>query len=103
MTAVDSAGTAAAPLTPFRPVSEWSRTLMPFRGAIALLLLCQIAQAFAALTLPTLSAHVIDLGILRDDRRKIGQMGIAMLGAGLAQVTCSVLAAWLGARRHSWR
>jgi ATP-binding cassette subfamily B multidrug efflux pump len=98
MTSLDRAGTAAAPLTPLRPVLEWSRTLMPYRGAIALLLLCQIAQAIAALTLPTFSAHVIDLGILRHDRRYIAQMGVAMLAAGLAQVTCSVLAAWLGAR-----
>ena len=79
-------------------VALWNRLLAPYRGATALLLVCQVMQSLASLTLPTLSAQVIDLGVLRDDSVYIAKMGVVMLGASLVQISFAIAAAWLGAR-----
>ncbi len=76
----------------------WWRLWAPYRGALVLLLLCQVVQALAALTLPTLSAHVIDLGILRHDGPYVLRTGSLMLLAALVQILFSVTAAWIGAQ-----
>ena len=76
----------------------WSRFWYPWRSAVALLLLCQAGQAVASLTLPAITARVVDLGILQHDRSYVLRGGAEMVGIGLIQVLFSIGAAWLGAR-----
>ncbi|MFZ2871899.1 ABC transporter ATP-binding protein [Zavarzinia sp.] len=76
----------------------WRRLWAPYRGMIATLVLCQIVQSLSALLLPTLSADIINIGILRGDMPYIARMGGLMLGAAATQILFSVAAAWLGAR-----
>lgn len=63
-----------------------------------LLLLCQVGQSVASLLLPSLSADIIDRGILADDQNYILYMSAVMLGAAIAQILFAVGATWLGAR-----
>lgn len=85
---------AAAP----RSVPVWRLLWAPYRGMIVALVLCQIVQSLSALLLPTLSADIINIGILRGDTPYIARMGGLMLGAAATQILFSVAAAWLGAR-----
>ena len=79
-------------------IALWNRLLTPYRGAAALLLVCQVLQALAALTLPALSAQIIDLGILPNNPPYIARTGALMLGMALVQIAFAIGAAWLGAR-----
>lgn len=79
-------------------IALWNRLLAPYRRATALLLVCQVMQSLAALTLPALSAQIIDLGILKNDSGYIAQRGALMLGTALVQILFAISAAWLGAR-----
>ncbi|MEO7107602.1 MAG: ABC transporter ATP-binding protein [Rhodoferax sp.] len=91
---VDSQGRAE----PEGRIAMWNRLLAPYRGPTALLLVCQVLQALAALTLPAISAQIIDLGVLKNDHFYIAQMGALMLGMALVQIAFAIGAAWLGAR-----
>ncbi|MFG1394789.1 ABC transporter ATP-binding protein [Xanthobacter agilis] len=93
------------PLTPTEPEGPaklghaiWSAVWTPYRAAVGVLIVCQIMQSLAALVLPSLSASVIDLGILRNDVPYIAEMSAAMLGAAMVQIAFAVGAAWFGAR-----
>lgn len=79
-------------------IAVWLRIWAPYKAAVGLLIFCQMAQSIASLALPTLSAHVIDFGILRDDVPYIARMSVTMLGAALVQILFAIGAAWLGAR-----
>lgn len=79
-------------------IALWNRLLAPYRSATALLLVCQVMQSLAALTLPALSAQIIDLGVLKNDSGYIVQRGVLMLGTALVQILFAISAAWLGAR-----
>lgn len=68
------------------------------RGRLALLVLCQIGQTLASLTLPSLSAQVIDGGLADASGRTVLQTGAVMLGAALVQLVLAMGATWLGAR-----
>jgi hypothetical protein len=57
-----------------RRFSLWSRLLAPYRWLVLLLFLCQVGQSVAALLLPSLSADIIDRGILKDDQAYILRM-----------------------------
>jgi ATP-binding cassette subfamily B protein len=63
-----------------------------------MLLALQVAQAFATLLLPHLSADVIDLGVARGDRAYVMRMGSMMLALSLVQVVFAIGATVLGAR-----
>lgn len=76
----------------------WRALLAPHLSAFLLLLVCQSGQAVAALTLPTLSADVIDLGVLRNDVPHILHMILIMLVVAACQILFSIGTAWLGAR-----
>lgn len=76
----------------------WRRFLAPYRGSLVLLVICQGLQAMASLSLPSLSADVIDKGILAGDRPRIAAIGLVMLAAAFVQLAFSAAAAWLGAR-----
>ncbi|GAA0295212.1 ABC transporter ATP-binding protein [Sphingomonas oligophenolica] len=76
----------------------WRTLLAPHLPALFLLLACQAGQAIAALTLPTLSADVIDRGVLRNDIQHILHMILIMLVVAVCQILFSIGTAWLGAR-----
>lgn len=76
----------------------WNRFLKPYRGGLVLLFVCQALQSLASLSLPSLSADVIDRGVLAGDRGQIAMIGLLMLLAACVQIGFSVTAAWLGAR-----
>jgi ATP-binding cassette subfamily B protein len=78
--------------------SPWRALLAPHRGDLFFLLVCQAGQALAALSLPALSASVIDRGVLRHDIPYILHMIAIMLGAVACQILFSIGTAWLGAR-----
>ncbi|MEU6432388.1 ABC transporter ATP-binding protein [Microbispora sp. NPDC046973] len=68
------------------------------RGAVALIAVLQIAQALAALLLPTFNATLIDDGVLRGDTGLILRLGGVMVAGTLAQVLCSAVVGALAAR-----
>jgi len=72
--------------------------LQPQWRGVALLLTLQVAQAFATLLLPHLSADVIDLGVARGDGDYVMRMGGLMLALSLVQVALAIGATVLGAR-----
>ena len=71
--------------------------MAPYLGAALLLLLCQIGQSAGMLLLPSLSADIIDLGVLKGDPSYILRMSVVMLGAAGAQILLAIGTAWLGA------
>ncbi|MFD2250538.1 ABC transporter ATP-binding protein [Pseudochelatococcus lubricantis] len=79
-------------------VAPWLELLAPYRGAALLLLLCQVGQSVAVLLLPSLSADIIDRGILSGDHAYILRMSVVMLGAAAVQILFATGTAWLGAR-----
>ena len=69
-----------------------------YRRLIAWMVLLQTIQTIATLTLPTLSANIIDKGILQHDNAYIRSTGAVMLGASLVQVVVAAIAVYLGAQ-----
>ncbi len=74
------------------------RFLRPYRGAILLVCVLQLAATLAALLLPTLNARIIDDGVLEGDVSLIWRYGAMMLGVSLVQVVGAVGAVYMGAR-----
>ncbi len=74
------------------------RYLRPYMGAVYVVIVLQVVQTLAALSLPTLNADIIDQGVVRNDIPFIWRTGREMLGISAVQVACAVLAAFLGAR-----
>lgn len=72
--------------------------LWPYRRVLAVVLVLTIVQTSAALTLPTLSADLIDEGVLRGDNGYIRSTGAVMLGFTLVQIVFAIVAVWYGAR-----
>ena len=69
-----------------------------YKPLIIGLLVMQTIQTSAALTLPTLNAHIIDNGILKHDQHYIWKTGAVMLGFSLVQIVFSIGAVYLGAQ-----
>lgn len=73
--------------------------LRPYRLTVAGIVLLQLVQTAAVLTLPTLAAAVIDIGIVRgDDVGFVGRIAVVMAAVAVLQVVSSVAAQWLAAR-----
>ncbi len=72
--------------------------LGPYRKTVALVVLLQTVQTFAALTLPTLNADIIDKGVLRGDNGFIYRTGAVMGGFTIIQIVFAAGAVWFGAR-----
>jgi ABC-type multidrug transport system fused ATPase/permease subunit len=70
----------------------------PYRRAVALVAVVQLAQTIAALSLPDLSADIIDDGVLPGDVGRIWHVGALMAAVALVQLVCGIAAARLGAR-----
>jgi ATP-binding cassette subfamily B multidrug efflux pump len=72
--------------------------LVPYRAAIALLLLLQLAGTIASLYLPSLNGKIIDLGVARGDTAYIMRTGGWMLAVSVVQIAATIAATYLGAR-----
>ncbi|MFC9268332.1 ABC transporter ATP-binding protein [Streptomyces zhihengii] len=72
--------------------------LRPYRWTLALLVLLQLVQVLASLTLPRLNADIIDNGVLRGDTAHVLAGGARMAGATLVQAAAAAAAVWFGAR-----
>ncbi len=74
------------------------RHLSPYRTAIGVLVLLQLAGTIAALYLPSLNARIIDEGVAVGDTAFILDAGMWMLAVSLVQVVATVAATYIGAR-----
>jgi ATP-binding cassette subfamily B multidrug efflux pump len=70
----------------------------PYARLLWLVAILSAVQTFAALTLPTLNADIIDKGVLVGDKGTIYRLGAWMLLFTFVQVVFSVGAVWYGAR-----
>jgi ATP-binding cassette subfamily B protein len=69
-----------------------------YRWVIAAMLVFQAVQTAATLALPTLSARLIDYGVLKHDTAYIRRVGVEMLAFSFVQIAFAVVAVYLGAR-----
>ncbi|MFF9910517.1 ABC transporter ATP-binding protein [Streptomyces sp. NPDC013457] len=72
--------------------------LRPYRRTLALVVLLQLVQSVASLTLPTLNADVIDNGVLRGDTAHVLTGGALMAAVTLLQAVAAAAAVYHGAR-----
>jgi ATP-binding cassette, subfamily B, multidrug efflux pump len=72
--------------------------LGPYRKVLLTVVGLQSIATFAALTLPTINANLIDNGVLQGDNAYILQMGALMLFFSLVQIVFASGAVWFGAR-----
>ena len=72
--------------------------LGPYGKLLGIVVVLQAVQTFASLTLPTLSADIIDKGVIPGDNGYIRRTGLVMLGFTLVQGVFAVGATWYGAR-----
>ena len=75
-----------------------SHLLGPYRNVLLLVVVFQTVQTFAALTLPTLNANLIDNGVLAGDNEYIREIGLIMLFFAIVQIVFAIGAVWFGAR-----
>ncbi len=68
--------------------------LGPYRRVLTVVVVLQAIQTFAALTLPTINALLIDNGVLRGDNDYILTMGGLMLAFTLVQIVFAAAAVW---------
>ena len=72
--------------------------LAPYKRMILAMVAFQAIQTAATLVLPTLSARIIDNGVLRHDQGYIRRTGAIMLGFSLGQIVFAVIAVYLGGK-----
>ena len=72
--------------------------LGPYRQLLTLVVVLQAIQTFAALTLPTINALLIDNGVLLGDNDYIITMGGVMMAFTLVQIVFAAAAVWYGAQ-----
>ncbi len=74
------------------------RFLKPYRMTITLVLILAFAQSMANLYLPTLTANIIDYGVLKGDNGYIWRTGGIMLLVTIGGTICAIIGAFYGAR-----
>ncbi|MFF5935904.1 ABC transporter ATP-binding protein [Streptomyces sp. NPDC012508] len=72
--------------------------LRPYRRTLALVVVLQLVQSLASLTLPTLNADVIDNGVLRGDTAHVLTGGALMAAVTLLQAAAAAAAVYYGAK-----
>jgi ATP-binding cassette, subfamily B, multidrug efflux pump len=72
--------------------------LRPYRRWLTTIVVLQLLGTMAALYLPSLNADIIDNGVSKGDTGYIMRVGGWMLAISLAQIGCSVVAVFFGAR-----
>jgi ATP-binding cassette subfamily B multidrug efflux pump len=75
-----------------------SHLLRPYRRVLLIVVVLQAVQTFAALTLPTINAKLIDDGVLVGDNAYIRRMGALMVFFTIVQIVFATGAVWFGAR-----
>lgn len=75
-----------------------NRFTLPFRGAMAAIVVLQLVGTLASLTLPSINAAIIDNGVIRGDTGYILREGGWMLAVSLLQIVCTIVAVYFGAR-----
>ncbi|WP_205413050.1 ABC transporter ATP-binding protein [Austwickia chelonae] len=77
--------------------SVLTKSLRPYRGYLAAVVVLQLVGTIASLFLPSLNADIIDHGVAKGDTGHIWRVAVVMLGACLVQVACQIGAVWNGA------
>jgi ATP-binding cassette subfamily B protein len=72
--------------------------LRPYKKAMLIVVALQTVQTMATLWLPTLTADIIDKGVIQGDTGYIWRTGGVMLAVTLAQVVVAIAAIYFGAR-----
>jgi len=72
--------------------------LGPYRSTLGVIVVLQAIQVAATLTLPALSASLIDNGVLVGDNAYIWRTGAVMAGVAVVQIVFAAWAMWYGAR-----
>jgi ATP-binding cassette, subfamily B, multidrug efflux pump len=72
--------------------------LRPYRRWLTAVVVLQLLGTIAALYLPSLNADIIDNGVSQGDTGYIMRTGLWMLLVSLAQIACSAVAVYFGAR-----
>ncbi|MFD9032217.1 ABC transporter ATP-binding protein [Streptomyces sp. NPDC059567] len=72
--------------------------LRPYRRTLALVVILQLVQSLASLTLPTLNADVIDNGVLRGDTGHVLAGGGLMAAVTLLPAAAAAAAVYFGAK-----
>jgi ATP-binding cassette subfamily B multidrug efflux pump len=75
-----------------------SHLLGPYSKTLVVVVVLQAIATFAAMTLPTLNANIINDGVLVGDNDYIRQIGLVMMFFTVIQVVFAVTAVWYGAR-----
>ena len=75
-----------------------TRLVGPYRRLLVLVVVLQAVQTAATLVLPSLSADIIDRGVLRGDRGYIWATGAEMMAFSLVQIVFAAAAVWFGTR-----
>jgi ATP-binding cassette subfamily B protein len=74
------------------------RYLRPAWPLLVGVIVFQLGQSIASLLLPTLSADIIDNGVVTGDIPYIWSVGALMLGITLLQVACAIVAVYFGSK-----
>ncbi len=74
------------------------RSVAPYRGLLAGVVIFQLAQSIANLILPGLNADIIDKGVVTGDTGYIWRIGSLMLGLSFVQAACAVTGVYFGAK-----
>jgi ATP-binding cassette subfamily B multidrug efflux pump len=72
--------------------------LLPYKKLLLAVLVLQVIQVSATMSLPTINANIIDKGILAGDTSYIVRMGGVMLGLAFVQGVFAVWATYYGAK-----
>jgi ATP-binding cassette subfamily B multidrug efflux pump len=72
--------------------------LRPYRNTLLLIVVLQTVQTSAALTLPTITARIIDNGVIPGNVGYIWTWGVVMVGVALIQVVFAVAAVYYGGK-----
>ena len=72
--------------------------LRPHRRTMALVVVLQLVQTLASLTLPTLNAGIIDRGVLRGDTDRVLSGGGLMIAVTVVQVAAAAAAVYVSAK-----
>ena len=74
------------------------RYLKPGWPLLVAVVVFQLGQSIASLLLPTLSADIIDNGVVTGDIPYIWSVGALMLGITVLQVACAIVAVYFGSK-----
>ncbi|HUW01847.1 MAG TPA: ABC transporter permease, partial [Acidimicrobiales bacterium] len=72
--------------------------LEPYKKPLVLVVVFQTIQAFAALTLPSLNADIIDKGVIPGDNAEITSIGAVMMAMTVVQIGFATAAVYFGAK-----